>query len=167
MRPPRHVHFLAKTSLYDIRYKGFRYAGWLLDQIHAIPLRQDEADLTAFKKALRMLGEGKLIGIYPEGRITWSDEPQPPQPGLALLAHLAQVPVIPIGVTGSRPLWSRDERGRLQFNRIKIRFGTPLAPPPRGRMDEHAREVYTQQVMDACYWLVAQSRAVDAEFASC
>lgn len=159
MRPPRHVHFLAKASLYTIRYLGFAYAGWLLDQIHAIPLRQDEADLTAFKRAVRLLGEGRLIGIYPEGGITWLHQPAQPQPGLALLAHLAQVPVIPMGITGSRPLWWRDARGRLQFNRVRVRFGTPLAPPPRARMTEAARERYTQRVMDACYALVGEDLA--------
>lgn len=155
MRPPRHLYFLAKSSLYDIRVAGFAYAGFLLNQIHAIPLRQDEADLTAFKRALRLLQEGKMIGIYPEGFITWTHERRTPQPGLALLAHLAQVPVIPMGVTGTRPLFWRDAQGRLKFNQIKLRFGAPLSPPPRGRMDDAARQAYTQDCMDECYRLVA------------
>jgi 1-acyl-sn-glycerol-3-phosphate acyltransferase len=158
MRPPRHVYFLAKKQLYSIRWMGFAYAGFLLDQIHAIPLSQDEADLTAFKRALKLLGEGKLIGIYPEGGITRLHEPLPPAPGLALLAHHAQVPVIPLGISGTRPLWSRDERGRIRFNRIVLRFGQAIAPPRKGRMNEEARRAYTQRAMDECYALATGAR---------
>lgn len=154
LRPPRHLYFLAKKSLYAIRFARFAWVGFLLDQIHAIPLSQEEADLTAFKRALKLLGEGKMVGIYPEGGITWTHEPRPPAPGLAVLAHLAQVPVVPMSVTGTRPLWWRDAEGRLVFNRVKLRFGTPIPPPSGRRMDERARAAYTQAVMDECYRLV-------------
>lgn len=156
LRPPRHVYFLAKASLYELRWIGFRYVRWLLNQIHAIPLRQDGADLTAFKTAMRFLGEGKLVGIYPEGGITRLAEPRAPEPGIALLAHLAQVPVIPIGISGTRPLWWRDGQGRLRLNRVKLRFGPPVPSPPRERMDDAARQAYSQRVLDACYQLVRQ-----------
>ena len=148
-QPPRHVYFLAKSSLYEIWW-----VGWLLNQIQAIPLRQEGADLTAFKKALRLLEQKQIVGIYPEGGITWLHEPRRPQPGLALLAHLAQVPVVPVGISGGRPLWWRDTRGRIVFNRMRIRFGPPIAPPPRTRLNDEARLAYTQQVLDECYRLV-------------
>lgn len=159
LRPKRHLYFLAKSSLYTVRSHGFAYAGWLLNQIEAIPLKQDEADLTAFRKALHLLGEGKMIGIYPEGGVTRLDETRVPQPGLALLAHLAGVPIVPLGVTGTRPLWVRGRDGHVEFSKMRARFGEPLPPPPRKRMDEAARMAYTRYAMDTCYALVRESLA--------
>lgn len=155
--PPRHVYFLAKRSLFDVRFAGVPWLAYMLGRIDAIPLNPLEADLTAFKAALRRLGEGALVGIYPEGGITWTHAPRPALPGLALLAHLGQAPVVPLGITGTRPLYWRDGAGRLTFNRMRLRFGPPLPPPRRGRMNDEARQAYSQSVLDACYALVSRS----------
>lgn len=152
--PPRHIYYLAKRSLYEERFLGIPWVAYMLHQIDAIPLTPQGADLNAFKQALQRLAEGRLVGIFPEGGITWTHAPKPALPGLALLAHLSQAPVVPLGITGTRPLWWRDDRGRLRFNRVRLRFGAPIAPPPRGRMSEGARQAYSQGVMDSCYALV-------------
>lgn len=164
LTPPRHAHFLAKTSLYEVRFAGIPWLAYLLDQVDFIRLNPNEADLTAFKAALRRLGEGRLIGIYPEGGITLVHEPRPALPGLAMLAQQAQVPVVPLGITGTRPLGWRAPDGRPVFNQMRLRFGPPIAPPPRGRMNDQQRRGYAQSVLDTCYRLTAQSLESDPPF---
>lgn len=155
--PPRHVYYLGKRSLFEMRFAGIPWLAWILRQIDAIPLDPEKADLTAFKAALRHLEAGRLVGIFPEGGITWTHQPKPALPGLALLAHLAQARVVPLGITGTRPLWWREADGTLRFNHLQLRFGRPIAPPPRGRMSDEARLAFSQDVVDTCYGLVARS----------
>ena len=152
--PPRHLYYLAKRSLFEIRFAGVAWVAWMLNQIDAVSLDPGKADLTAFKAALRHLEVGRLVGIFPEGGITWTHQPRPALPGLALLSHLAQVPVVPLGITGTRPLWWRDADGTLCFNHLQLRFGPSIAPPPRARMTEEARLAFSQGVLDECYRLV-------------
>lgn len=87
------------------------------------------------EKSLSLLATGNNLGLMPEG---WSQEDQPPdqvQPvrrGVAFLAERSGRRVLPVGLSGTQELW----RGKT----LRLRFGSPLHPPPRGtaRADEVA-----------------------------
>lgn len=84
--------------------------------------------LSVFREAGRVLTDGRSVAITPDG-------PRGPrrvaQPGVARLARLAGVPVIPVGVAVSRArrLGSWDRMiFPLPFGRGAIVYGTPLLP---------------------------------------
>jgi len=72
--------------------------------IEAIPVDRTGRDLSATRAALRALSAGRILGIFPEGRIALTREILPFQTGVALMAIKSEVPVYPCYLTG-------DQRG--------------------------------------------------------
>ena len=89
------LHFLAKKE----HFKGLQklwhdYAG-------AIPIDRQLGGKKALKWAIKGLDEGKIIGIYPEGTRSLTGKLQRAKTGVARLALLSGVPVIPVGLIGT------------------------------------------------------------------
>lgn len=92
-------------------------------RVGCIPVDRDGRDIRATRAALRVLGEGKILPVFPEGRIT----PEagralgPMQPGAAFLAVRSGAPVVPAFISGTPrtidigpSLW-RPSRSRVVF----------------------------------------------------
>ena len=81
----------------------------------------------ALTAALRLLGEGRVVAIAPEGRISLTGALEAAKPGPVFLATQAGVPIIPVAITGTesaaRDLW------RLRRPRLTVRFGEPFCLP--------------------------------------
>ncbi|MFC1704864.1 lysophospholipid acyltransferase family protein, partial [Nanoarchaeota archaeon] len=77
------------------------------------------------KDSINYLKSGEPIGIFPEGHRSYSDKMREGKTGAARLALTARVPVIPIGIEGSKkvlPLgafWPR-------LKRFTINVGKPI-----------------------------------------
>ena len=54
--------FIARDTLFD-----HEPLGWIFAHIGAFPITRDSADRTAIKRAARMLKNGEIVGIMPEG----------------------------------------------------------------------------------------------------
>jgi 1-acyl-sn-glycerol-3-phosphate acyltransferase len=95
--------------------------------LHCIPVNRDGHDVSAIRAALRVLGEGRIVPIFPEGRITPSSgrEFGEPRPGAAFLALKARVPVIPAYIRGTPETNNVWKAGRTPSN-ARILFGEPL-----------------------------------------
>ena len=74
---------------------------WLFRTLRAIPVSRDGKDSTALRAAMRALSDGHILGIFPEGRFTNTDEVLPFETGAAMIALRAGVPVLPIGQNGT------------------------------------------------------------------
>lgn len=107
----RKVHFMAKSQLFDIPVIGYvlRIAG-------SFPVRRDKSDREAIRTAIRLLEEGQVVGVFPEGTRSHSGELLKPHLGAAMLAAKAKVPMIPIALTGTRGF----------FGRVRMTIGVPI-----------------------------------------
>jgi 1-acyl-sn-glycerol-3-phosphate acyltransferase len=97
MATERVVHWMVAGEYFDYRIMAacFRALG-------SIPVGRRGVDTAATKLAIRLAKEGKLVGLFPEGRINTSDTLLlPGRPGAALIALKAGVPVIPCYVKGA------------------------------------------------------------------
>lgn len=74
----------------------------LLDLVGIIPVSRNGRDMPAMRAAMRTLHDGKLLGIFPEGRIEPSHDLLPFQTGVALIAIKSGAPVYPIYLDGSQ-----------------------------------------------------------------
>jgi long-chain acyl-CoA synthetase len=110
-------------------YKGFTsglqyYLATLF--FNAFPLPQREMGA---RRALRYMGE--LIGqswcvlIFPEGDRTRAGEIHPFQPGAAMLASQARVPVVPIRIEGLERVLHRDAHWPTR-GPVGVAFGPPI-----------------------------------------
>jgi 1-acyl-sn-glycerol-3-phosphate acyltransferase len=85
-----------------------------------IPLDRDRP-LEALRLMADVLRRGGSLIIFPEGNLgTEEGTIQPLQPGAAQLSLMAKVPILPVGLTGTRELWLRRP--------LTLRIGPPLDP---------------------------------------
>ena len=126
---------MAKRELFEIPVLGTVIRG-----LGAYPVDRHGSATAAIKRSLRVLATGGAIGIFPEGTRNLTGEVNP-QTGVALLAALAQAPVVPACVRGT-------DRA-LKLGKIEVAFGVPLAPPDgqKARRDDLAK--FTSEVMKA------------------
>lgn len=93
----RNVHFMAKDELFHIPI--FRtLARWMC----AFPVNREQLDRTAVRNALKVLRDGGLLGIFPEGTRGDGKNLLPFKSGVAYIASQYEAPVVPIAITGSR-----------------------------------------------------------------
>jgi 1-acyl-sn-glycerol-3-phosphate acyltransferase len=117
---PRLVTWMMAREYYDIA--ALR---WGFEAIEAIPVERSGNDVAATRAALRALHAGRVIGIFPEGRIEPTRELLPFQTGVAMLAHRGKAPVYPAYIDGS-------QRGKdmlavyLQPQSAKLTFGATI-----------------------------------------
>jgi 1-acyl-sn-glycerol-3-phosphate acyltransferase len=117
---PRKLHFMIKRAVY--RATGLQ---WFFRGMDSIPVAVDESDSTSLRAALRLLSQGKAIGIFPEGGRRTDGRLGPAKIGAALLAARSGCQVQPVGINGafrSMPpgaSWPRP-------GRVAVRFGRPF-----------------------------------------
>lgn len=122
-RPKNWVRLMGKSDL-------FTCAGGLLGQIvsrvGAFPVNRDSADTTAIKRASRMLKNGELVGLFPEGtRRGKGNVDASLHGGAALIARMSKAPLVPVGMMGIDKVKRPGER--LRFPKIRIVVGEPYA----------------------------------------
>jgi len=107
-------------------------------------------DTAAMKATLRALGEGRVVGIFPEGGIHLdADSIGRAKPGTAMLALLTRVPVIPAFIE-RRPHTNNLWIGITHPANARVFFGSPidLSPYYDGEHDNAALEQVTQLLME-------------------
>ncbi|MBN1526014.1 MAG: 1-acyl-sn-glycerol-3-phosphate acyltransferase [Candidatus Omnitrophica bacterium] len=116
----RPLYYMARETLFA-RPAG----GWILRKIHAFPVNREGGDLSAMRQALRLLGEGKPLVMFPEGTRTQDGSLQGGKAGIGLIVAKAGVPVLPAYIEGSFKAWPRGARAMKPY-RIKVYIGKPL-----------------------------------------
>ena len=122
----RHVHFMAKDELFHIPLLR-TYIRWL----GAFPVRRGESDRDALRTAERLLGEGNVVAIFPEGHRSENRALIEAHAGVAMIAMRASVPIIPVAVWGTEHIlksWNYLWRAPT----VHIRYGEPFLPQAAG-----------------------------------
>ena len=136
-------------------YYDVRSLAWVYKTVGAIPVARSGRDLTATRLALRALEAGRILGVFPEGKIAPTLELLPFQTGVALMAIKAGVPVYPAYLDGT-------QRGKemvpavLIPRRAMLRFGPPV-PIDRSSTSREALEGQTRRIRDAIEGLQKQT----------
>lgn len=93
----REIYYMGKEELFKQPI-----GDWFFTALHAFPVRRGAVDRKAIRKAIDILKSGLVLGIFPEGTRVEDGQKVEAQSGVALLALKAQVPVVPVGLRGSR-----------------------------------------------------------------
>ncbi|MBN3038606.1 MAG: 1-acyl-sn-glycerol-3-phosphate acyltransferase [Candidatus Omnitrophica bacterium] len=122
---PRYIRWLIVYEFYDQPKRT-----WFLKHMRFIRVENNLP-----KDAFRTLRAGGVLGVFPEGRRTWTGNLGPGRPGAAALARRTGVPVVPVAIQGAfyaLPRW----RDKIKFTPITIRIGKPLYfPKPQNKKD--------------------------------
>ena len=121
--------------------------------IGCIPVRRDGRDLAAIRAALRALEEGRVVPIFPEGKIlpTSGRELGEGKSGVAFIALHARVPVIPAYIRGT-PETKNVWKALITPSRARVVFGPPIDLsdfPPGLPIDKPTLAAVTERLMDA------------------
>ncbi len=156
----RRPRFLAKRELFDNRFTGMVLRG-----AGQIPVARGTGDTQPLLAAADALEHGEVVVIYPEGTSQTADpdfRPTGAKTGVARLALMTGVPVLPVATWGGQYVWRRSGRESLKFGRpIWVRAGEPLDLATSGAdpADRDATQALTDEVMSALSGLVDDMRA--------
>ena len=108
-------------------YYESRWLHWICSFIGCIPVNRDGRDVAAIRAALRALGEGRVLPIFPEGRILPASGRQlgEMRPGSAYIAIRAGVPVVPAYIIGT-PRTDEIVESLVTPSRARVFFGDPI-----------------------------------------
>ena len=118
---PRPVYFMAKSELFEMRFVG-RFIRWF----RAFPVKRGEPDRESLRKAIDLSKAGQAVCVFPEGELSESAELQPLKAGVALIARMAGVDVICVGIRGSNRILPYGSLiPRPAFRMVNVEWGEP------------------------------------------
>ena len=112
------MSFMAKEELFRNRFLN-----WLLRKLGGFPVNRGGNDLAAMKTALKTLGDGRRLLVFPEGTRVEKEGDAQAKGGITMMATRTGVPIVPIYCGGRKKV----------FNRYTIVFGEPYMPSIEGR----------------------------------
>ena len=128
---PMLVGYLTKRWIHYLMAREY-YATfglhWYFNAMGAIPVNRDGNDLRATRSTLRLLKEGKGIGIFPQGGIRDPEELEEADAakmGAAMFALWSGAPLIPVYIKGA-PAFDSIVLGVICPSRSRLYVGNPL-----------------------------------------
>jgi 1-acyl-sn-glycerol-3-phosphate acyltransferase len=123
----RRITFLAKSEYFTGTGVTGWFTRWFYTVVGQVPIDRTDADhaQAALDTAGRLLGEGKLLGMYPEGTRSPDGRLYKGKTGLARMALHTGVPVIPVAMIGTNVVNPPGTK-MLRFGRVTVRFGKPM-----------------------------------------
>ncbi|MGE7601415.1 lysophospholipid acyltransferase family protein [Peribacillus sp. NPDC097675] len=111
MTSPRDIHFMAKEELFHAPLlKG------ILPRVNAFPVKRGNSDRESLRKGLKLLKEGKVLGLFPEGTRSKTGELQEGLAGAGFFALRSEAAIVPCAIIGP-----------YRFLRpLKVVYGPPI-----------------------------------------
>jgi 1-acyl-sn-glycerol-3-phosphate acyltransferase len=116
----RPLSYLGKSELFVNPFLS-----WIFRRLNAISLKQGAGDIHALRETIRLLKEGHILTIFPEGSRTIDGEIAALQPGFALVVRKAGVPIVPVVLNGSFAAWRRGKKIFKPWP-IRVKFGPAI-----------------------------------------
>ncbi|AHC26317.1 MULTISPECIES: lysophospholipid acyltransferase family protein [Mycobacteriaceae] len=123
----RRITFLAKAEYFTGTGLKGKLTKFFYSSTGQVPIDRTDADSAqaALTTAQRILGEGKLLGMYPEGTRSPDGRLYKGKTGLARVALESGIPVIPVAMVGTDVVNPPGSK-MWHFGRVEIRFGKPM-----------------------------------------
>jgi 1-acyl-sn-glycerol-3-phosphate acyltransferase len=156
----RDISWLTTRQWYDRSWFWTKF----FDAQGVLPVQAEDPQAT-IDLMCQHLERGKIVGIFPEGRISYDGKVHRFRPGLSRVAARTGVPVVPVGIRGSFESLPRTRRFPRP-SKISIHYGEPRVfpgspvsgPPPRA-----ASVAFQQQVFDDIVRLSGRQAADQGE----
>ena len=114
------IRFLALDDLFGVHW----LLDWLVTGFESIPIPRQRLPIRALRTALAALGEGEVVGVFPESTRVSHWGTLPPKRGAAWLAIRAGVPLVPVAVIGTGRGFGLENR--LRRAKIRVEVGEPI-----------------------------------------
>ncbi|MGG0668227.1 lysophospholipid acyltransferase family protein [Sporosarcina koreensis] len=142
MTCPRTVHFMAKEELFNVPLLKT-----VLPKVNAFPVKRGMSDREAFRKALKLLRGGNVVGMFPEGTRSKTGELGKGLAGAGFFALKGDADVVPCAIIGPyKP-----------FRTLRVIYGKPIDMAPYRESKASAEEV-TEVIMSEIRILLEQHK---------
>jgi 1-acyl-sn-glycerol-3-phosphate acyltransferase len=122
--------------------------GWAMRHNGVFGVRRGAGDLESFKLAKRVLDEGRVLAIFPEGTRSPTGALQEAKEGATLLAVRSAAPILPIAIIGSGRFWPRSKFLPRPGRRMTVRVGEPFTlTMPKGADRRESLRAATIEMM--------------------
>jgi 1-acyl-sn-glycerol-3-phosphate acyltransferase len=141
----RRIHWLGKRELF-----AWPIIGWVAAHGGVHPVDRGAADVEAFRLAQRILDEGHVLFVFPEGTRSPDGALQAARDGIALLALRTGAQIVPIGISGSNGVWPKGQRLPHPGGHVTVRVGRPFRPAdelPTGTSRSESKHRTTDLIM--------------------
>ena len=106
-----------------------------------IPIDRTNLAPSTIKKAKKILNNGEILGIFPEGSST-SDSLRKAKNGAVFLSTVEKAPIVPMAIYGAETAWEDLFRGVRP--RVTINIGKPFGPfDVKGTKNERISKIET------------------------
>ncbi len=124
---PRPITFLAKAEYFTGKGIKGLFSKMFFTGVGQVPIDRTSgrAAEAAINTGIRILKQGDLLGIYPEGTRTADGRLYRGKTGMARMALESGSPVIPVAMIGTYEI-QPPGKVRPKIRRVGIRFGEPL-----------------------------------------
>lgn len=148
---PRAIHYLAKEELFHQPFLR-----WFLTRIGQVPVARDAGSAgMALKNGVKLLQEGQVMGVFPEGTRSKTGQRQKARTGVVVLASLGHAPILPAYIYGTFAAFPPKTKLPIPFKPVGIRFGEPfrLSPEECNLEDRAGMEQAAEKVLDHVFAL--------------
>jgi 1-acyl-sn-glycerol-3-phosphate acyltransferase len=123
----RQVHFIGKDEYVTGKGVKGRLMAWFFTGVGMIPVDRDGANggVAALMTGRRVLEEGRIFGIYPEGTRSPDGRLYRGRTGIARLTLMTGAPVVPFAMIGTDKL-QPGGKGFPRPGRVTVRFGEAM-----------------------------------------
>lgn len=118
---PRPIFYMGKEELFRNPVSD-----WALRQMGGFPVYRGAGDDWAMAHAEKVLAQGQVLGIFPEGKRSHGKGLASAKTGAARLALQAGCPIVPVGVEGTQRMF----RSYTKRTPVEIRVGDPIYARP-------------------------------------
>jgi 1-acyl-sn-glycerol-3-phosphate acyltransferase len=142
----RRIHWLGKKELFD-----WPIVGWTAAHGGVHPVERGAADVEAFRLARRILEDGQVLFVFPEGTRSPDGSLQAAHDGVASLALRTGAPIVPLAIAGSNKVWPRGQRIPHPGGHVTLRVGEPFRPAellPSDTERRTAKGLVTTMIME-------------------
>lgn len=147
----RPVTFIAKQELFRLPLIGY-----FLKKLGAFQINRGRLDLEAMRRVYRVLAEGNAMVVFPEGKRSRTGGLQVAFRGAAQIAVRANVPVLPVAISGTEAL--ERPLGWLRRPKITVNIGCPFyLPRANGRVSRKELERLTDIIMSGVAGLLPKA----------
>jgi 1-acyl-sn-glycerol-3-phosphate acyltransferase len=117
---PRQLRALARHTLF------FWPLGWLIRSLGAVPIDRGGSGIAGIKAILKLLRDGDVVLVFPEGTRTRNGKLQPLQGGFAAIARRSGATIVPTAIEGA---FAAMPRGTSvpRLRPIASKFGLPIS----------------------------------------
>jgi len=142
------ITFIAADYLFEIPCLGY-----LLRKVDSIPIHRENNinNIKSIKKALKILQQGGVLGIFPEGGVDRQKDNLPIKAGAAYLATKVGVPIVPIKIKGADKVLPRGAKFIRSLNKIELEIKKPISCSKRSnltkeiirnKVESYIKEIY-------------------------